>query len=286
MTARWKLPARPRAVVTGAASGLGRALALRLAERRARLVLGDIDEEGLDRTAAAVREAGGQVRTLRCDVREAAQVEALARTADEEFGATDLLVNNAGVAVVGPVGEVSLEDWRWQVDINLWGVVHGCHAFVPGMKARRAGHILNVASSAGLVCAPMMAPYNVTKAGVIALSETLYGELRGEGIGVSVLCPTFLRTNIHASSRYSNAELRDLTGRLVSGATWTAEQVADHTLACMERGDLFIIPQRDGRALWWGRRVLGAEFQRWMGGLARSPRLLRWISERVGTGAG
>src|SRR5690606_23353345 len=130
--------------------------ALELAKKRARLVLGDIDEAGLRESAELATRAGAEARTLPCDVRDASQVEALAALADEAFGGTDVLVNNAGVAVAGNVGEVSLEDWRWQIDINLWGVIHGCHAFVPRMKQARSGWILNVASAAGLLCTPQM----------------------------------------------------------------------------------------------------------------------------------
>lgn len=264
--------------MTGAASGFGRAIALRLASRRARLVLTDVDEAGLEETAARARDEGAQVQILRCDVREAEQVEAMAQRADETYGGTDLLVNNAGVAAAGPVGEVPLADWRWQLDVNLWGVIVGCHAFVPRMKAQGSGHILNMASSAGLACAPLMAPYNVSKAGVIALSETLYGELQGTGIGVSVLCPTFFRTNIYDGARFSDPQLYDTTKRLVTQASWDADQIADHALDGVERGELFIIPQADGRALWRAKRIFGADFHRWLGRISRSPRLMRLLS--------
>jgi len=275
-----KLPSRPRAVVTGAASGFGRALALRLAGDHARLVLSDIDEAGLEQTAELAREAGAQARTLRCDVRDPDDVEAMAQLTDEEFGGVDLLVNNAGVAVAGAMGDVSLEDWHWQIDINLWGVIHGCHAFVPRMKAAGGGLILNVASSAGLACAPLMGPYNVSKAGVIALSETLYAELADDGIGVSVLCPTFFRTNIHLGSRTSDPTLLETTTRLVTKARWSAEQIAEHALEGLERGDLIIIPQPDGRAIWRAKRLLGGGFQRWMGKLMKSPRAMKWLTGR------
>src|SRR6185312_10510780 len=112
-----------------------------------------------------------------------------------------LVINNAGVAVGGRVGEVALDDWRWIMGVNLWGVIHGCHVFATQLRAQGSGHILNVASAAGLLAPPGMAPYNVTKAAVVALSETLRGELRDAGVGVTVLCPTFFRTNIAASSR-------------------------------------------------------------------------------------
>lgn len=267
-------PERPRAVITGAASGFGRAVALRLASRRGRLVLGDIDEAGLEETAELAREAGGEVRTLRCDVRVPGEVEALALLADEAFGGTEVLVNNAGVAVAGPIGDVSLEDWRWQIDINLWGVIYGCHFFVPRMKEAGRGYILNVASSAGLLCVPEMGPYNVTKAGVVALSETLYGELSGSGVRVSALCPTFFRTNIHKNARSSKPENQEQAAKLVTGSKWSAEQIADVALAALEAGELYVVPQTDGKVLWRAKRVLGQRFYGVIGRLSKSQRLL------------
>jgi NAD(P)-dependent dehydrogenase (short-subunit alcohol dehydrogenase family) len=266
-------PERPRAVITGAASGFGRAVALCLASRRARLVLGDIDEAGLEETAKLVRDGGGEVRTACCDVRVPDEVEALAVLAEEAYGGTDILVNNAGVAVAGTVGDISLEDWRWQVDINLWGVIYGCHFFVPRMKEAGRGWILNVASCAGLLCTPEMGPYNVTKAGVVALSETLYGELSGSGVRVSALCPTFFRTNIHKTARSSNPENQEQAAKLVTNAKWSAEQIADIALAALEDGELYVVPQTDGKVLWRAKRVLGQRFYGMLGRLAKSQRV-------------
>ncbi len=275
-----KLPSRPRAVITGAASGFGRAMALRLADRGARLVLSDIDEDGLAQTVELAEQAGGQARSLPCDVREAEQVEAMAVLADEAWDGTDLLVNNAGVAALGKVGEVTLDNWRWQLDINLRGAIYGCHSFVPRMKAQGSGFILNVASSAGLVCGPQMGPYNVSKAGLIALSETLCGELNGENIQVSALCPTFFRTKIHTQSRATNQELQDTTERLVTGADWSAEDIADRALDGLERGDLYIIPQADGRMMWRVKRLFGQNFQDMIAKVSGSPRLMKWFMSR------
>jgi NAD(P)-dependent dehydrogenase (short-subunit alcohol dehydrogenase family) len=261
-------PERPRAVITGAGSGFGRAVALRLAARRARLVLSDIDEATIEETADLARAEGAEVRTIRVDVREFSEVEAQAKLADEAFGGTDIAVNNAGVAVGGSVGDVPLEDWRWQIDINLWGVIHGCHAFVPRMKAQGRGWILNIASAAGLLSAPQMGPYNVTKAGVIALSETLYGELDGTDVHVSALCPTFFRTNIAKAAR-SHGPVRANADKLVNEAKWSAEQVADVALAGLERGQLYIIPQADGKVMWRAKRILGHRFHGILPTLAR-----------------
>jgi NAD(P)-dependent dehydrogenase (short-subunit alcohol dehydrogenase family) len=127
---------------------------------------------------------------MRCDVTRLADVRSLAEACT---GAVDLVVNNAGVGAGGRIGELSIEDWRW-TDVDLYGVIHGCHVFVPILREQGRGHVLNVASAAGLLCAPHMAAYNVAKAGVVALSETLAAELAGSGVGVTVLCPTFFKT--------------------------------------------------------------------------------------------
>ena len=155
----------PRAVVTGAGSGLGRAFCLELARaRHARIVCADIDEAAARRTAA---EVGGTA--VRCDVARVEEVEALADAAERALGGVDLVINNAGVAVGGRIGEVGLDDWRWIMGVNLWGVIYGCHVFAPRLRAQGRGHILNVASAAGLLAPPGMGPYNVTKAAVVAL---------------------------------------------------------------------------------------------------------------------
>jgi NAD(P)-dependent dehydrogenase (short-subunit alcohol dehydrogenase family) len=266
-----RFPSRPRAVITGAASGFGRAVALTLAPRGARLVLSDVDTESLDETAAMAKRAGAEVRTMRCDVRDPNEVAAQAELAEQAYGGTDILVNNAGVAVAGPVGEVPLEDWRWQIDINLWGVIYGCHAFVPRMKMAGSGWIMNVASSAGLLNAPMMAPYNVTKAGVIALTETLYGELHGSGVVVSALCPTFFRTKIHESAR-APEKLAAMTEKLVTRSRWSAEQIAEVALAGLEKGELHVVPQMDGKLMWRAKRLLGQGYHGVVGRVMRSQR--------------
>lgn len=254
-------PDRPRTVITGAGSGLGRALAFEMARRGGRLLLSDIDEVALEATRAEAEAAGAEVVAARADVARFEDVAELERLAQERWGGTDVLVNNAGVAVVGAVGEVSLEDWRWQLDVNLWGVIHGCHAFAPTMRARGAGHILNVASAAGLVSMPEMAPYNVSKSGVVALTRSMRAELSGAGVEVSVLCPTFFRSGIHTRARASQARLGSMSERLITEARWTAEEVASVALRGLERGKLHVLPQLDARVAWQLQRLWPAGFQ-------------------------
>ena len=235
----------PRAVVTGAGSGLGRAFCLELRKRGARLVCADIDEAAAQKTAA---EVGGTA--VRCDVAKIEDVEALAAAADRALGGVDLVINNAGVAVAGNVGDVPLDDWRWIMGVNLWGVIYGCHVFAPLLRKQGRGHILNVASAAGLLAPPGMAPYNVTKAAVVALSETLGAELKPTGVGVTVLCPTFFQTNIGKNSRAMDGKQRALVEKLMARSKIQAGDVARLALDAAARNELYALPHADGRWMW------------------------------------
>ncbi len=199
-----------RAVVTGAGSGIGRAFALEIAARGGRVICADIDEARADETVALIeRTHPGAAHAFRCDVARREDVELLARFAETLFERpVSLVVNNAGVGIGGkPVGRIGFDDWQWALGINLWGVVHGCEVFAPRLRAAGHGGIINVASAAGFAAAPSMAAYNVSKAGVLSLSETMAAELSGSGVAVTVLCPTWERTNI-APDGPSDANLR------------------------------------------------------------------------------
>lgn len=247
----------PRAVVTGGAGGLGRAFCLALAKRGAKVLVSDRDLAGAEETAQQVIAHGGTAFAAQCDVSKLAEVEALATLAHERFGGTDLLINNAGVAVSGPMGEIPIKDWEWIMGINLWGVIYGCHAFVPRFKAQGGGHILNVASAAGLLSAAEMAPYNVTKAGVVALSETLAAELQPFHIGVTALCPTFFQTNIMANSRSDalTPGLDKLVAERMSTSRIQAEDVARIALNACDKNQLYAVPMQDGKWLWRIKRL-------------------------------
>jgi short-subunit dehydrogenase len=254
-----KIPSNARCLVTGAGSGFGRAISLALAKRGGRVLATDLDLASAEETARMVEGLGGAAVALALDVRKSDEVKAAVDRALSDWGGLDVLVNNAGVAVAGAVGDVPLEDWQFAVEINLLGVIYGCHFGVPAMKRGGGGFILNVASAAGIVSAPSMAPYNVTKAGVIALSETLYTEVAGAGIVVSALCPTFFRTNIHRSQRSTEA-LRGRSLKLVTEAKWSADAVAEVALKGLENGDLYILPQTDAKLAWRAKRALGQGF--------------------------
>jgi NAD(P)-dependent dehydrogenase (short-subunit alcohol dehydrogenase family) len=254
------IPSRPRAVITGAGSGLGRELAIALGKRHGQLLLADINLAGAEETAALVTAQGGRALVQRCDVAQPESVAELAQLAQRELGAVDLLVNNAGVAVGGIMEEVPLEDWRWVLSINLLGVVHGCRAFLPEMKRRKAGHILNVASAAGLMSAPEMAPYNVTKAGVVALSETLYSELRPYQIGVTVLCPSFFQTGLLSTARAGKEEQRPIVEALMRNAKVQAPQVAERALVACNKRQLYCLPMSDSQVAWALKRLSPENF--------------------------
>ncbi len=255
------LPPSPSCVLTGAASGLGRAFALELAARGARLFLGDVDEAGLAETAKLVTERGGTARTLLCDVSRLHDMKRLHADSTAWLSGVDLLINNAGVAVGGTVGEIPIEDWEWITGINQWGVIYGCHLFLPDMKRRRSGHVLNVASIAAFACAGQMGPYNVTKAAVVALSETLAGELSGTGVGVSVLCPFFFATNIAKSARSSSAGVSpDAIEHIMKKTPVQADDVAKLALRACDRGQLYVFPHREAKAIAALKRLLPVTF--------------------------
>jgi NAD(P)-dependent dehydrogenase (short-subunit alcohol dehydrogenase family) len=256
------LPSSARSVITGAGSGFGRALAVELAARGGRLVLSDVNLAAVEETARlAIASGAASATALRTDVTSLADVEALAAACD---GPVDLVVNNAGVSSGGLIGELAVEDWRWTIEVDLFGVIHGCHVFVPRLKAQGHGHVLNVASAAGLLAAPRMGAYNVAKAGVVALSETLAAELQGTGVGVTVLCPTFFETNIIQSGRFADARTKELADQLMSRAR-PVEEVVLAALASVERRQLYAVPMADARWLWRLKRAAPGSFRRILG---------------------
>ena len=205
------------AVVTGAASGIGRAIADRCAEEGMKVVLADINKEDLATAEAELTATGATVLTVPTDVSKAGDVEALARKTLEAFGGVHLLFNNAGVGMSGILWENTLADWEWVIGVNLWGVIHGMRTFVPLMLEQDTeGHIVNTSSLAGLIRGYLHGVYSMTKHGVVALSETLHYELahRGSKLKVSVLCPGMVKTRMTelGSGRNRPEELRNAPG--------------------------------------------------------------------------
>jgi short-subunit dehydrogenase len=259
------LPASPQAVITGAGSGFGRALAYALAPRGARLVLADVNEASAAETARiALTKGAKQARSTKCDVSKLDEVEALAASCQ---GPVDLIVNNAGVSSGGRIGDSPMADWRWTIEVDLFGVIYGCHAFVPMFRKQGHGHVLNVASAAGLVSMPRMGAYNVSKAGVVALSETLAAELLGTKIGVTVLCPTFFQTDIAKSGRFPDAKTKVAAEKLVAKGK-TAEEIANAALRSIESNQLFCVPMMDAQVFWRLKRFAPGLFVKLVGKVA------------------
>jgi NAD(P)-dependent dehydrogenase (short-subunit alcohol dehydrogenase family) len=246
------------AVVTGAGSGFGREFARLGATRGLRLVLADIDQTALDATCAELRTAGADVLGVRTDVSRAADVQALADATLAHFGAVHLLFNNAGVGSGGFVWESTDADWQWVLGANVWSVIHGVRIFTPLMLAHgQPAHIVNTASAAGLISAPNMGIYNVSKHAVVALSETLYHDLQlvRARVGVSVLCPAFVPTGIAQSHRNRPTELRNVepptasmlaaqqaSVAAVEAGRISAAEIAALTFAAIDAGTFYIVP--------------------------------------------
>lgn len=253
------ISANSKAVVTGAGSGIGRAFALELARRGGHVICADIDGERAAETVAQIdRLSSGCARAVTCDVSARDEVEKLVFEAQEVFsGPPTLVINNAGVGIGGkPVGQIGMDDWNWALGINLWGVIYGCELFTPLLRRAGRGGIINVASAAGFAAGPAMASYNVSKAGVLSLSETLAAELSGTGVNVTVLCPTVVKTNIFKDGRLSGVQVgtSGLVDRLIELTGFSPEKVAISTLDAHDRGRLYVVPQFDAKVIWHFKR--------------------------------
>jgi NAD(P)-dependent dehydrogenase (short-subunit alcohol dehydrogenase family) len=228
------------ALVTGAGSGIGRATALALATRGASLVVCDLNEAGLDETAQAARRLGRDVLARRVDVASVDEMRTFADAVHAQVEAVDILMNNAGVGLGGGFLHTTLEDWRWIIGVNLSGVIHGCHFFLPAMvRRRRGGHVVNVASAAGYVATEALAAYSTTKFAVVGLSEALRDELRPHGIGVTAVCPGLINTPITQTSPLrgpeATAEARAYMVDVYRRRNYPPERVATNVLKAIQR---------------------------------------------------
>lgn len=259
------------AVVTGAGSGIGRAFALELVKRGGRVVCADINLASAQETVKLIEAEGGEAFAFACDVGKLAQVEKLAAFAEQSLGGpASLIINNAGIGIGGKaIGEVSMEDWKFTMDVNLWGVIHGCHVFAPLLRKAGRGGIINVASTASFAAAPTMGPYNVTKAAVLALTETLSAEMAGTGIHVSALCPTFVKTNIVKDGRITGGSA-DFAAKLIARTGVSPESVVQKTLTALDRNQLYVVPQLEAKAIWGAKRLAPGLYTRGAGLLNRA----------------
>jgi len=244
------------AVITGGAGGIGMAMAGAFAARGAKIVLGDLDAEALARGTAALKEGGAEVLGVPVDVTIRDSVEELAARAIDHFGAVHILCNNAGVAPFGTMVQASHKDWEFTMGVNFWGVVHGIEAFMPRMvEQKQGGHIVNTASMAGLVGMQWLGLYCASKFAVVGLSESLYRELQPDGIGVSVLCPMIVATNINENTvRMRPTAMRNPTedpppppASAMKGGVIEPAEVGRRVVRGIERGDLYILTHPEQR---------------------------------------
>lgn len=248
-----RFPAK-RAFITGAASGLGRAIAMELAGAGWRLGLLDLSAPRLADAEAELRAAGATTFAYAGDVSDEAFIEASVAEFVARAGGLDIMVNNAGVAVAGPVEKTSASDWRWITDINLFGVVWGCRSSVPYLRAAGRGLVLNVASSAGFAAAPQMSAYNATKAAVISLTETLAAELAGSGVQASVAMPGFFSTHLLSTMR-APPEQRAMAQHVMQNSGKDASDAARAILAAAAAGRLHIVWPGKYRLAWRLKRL-------------------------------
>jgi NAD(P)-dependent dehydrogenase (short-subunit alcohol dehydrogenase family) len=241
------------AFITGGASGIGFAMARRFGERGMKLVLADVEKSALEKAVAELASGGIEVTGVACDVSDPASVTTAADRAEEAYGLVHVLCNNAGVSPTCNLDESTVEDWRWVVGVNLMGVVHGIQTLVPRMKAHgEGGHVVNTASIAGLVALPSLGIYTATKYAVVGISETLRAELAPFGIGVSVLCPSFVKTRLADSERNRPEGLGapgDPNAFIVEALKggMDAGEVGAAVVAAIERDELYVLTHADSK---------------------------------------
>jgi NAD(P)-dependent dehydrogenase (short-subunit alcohol dehydrogenase family) len=246
-----------KALITGAGSGIGRATALLFAQEGAAVHVVDVDPDGLNETAATVREAGGWIRIHVTDCSDRQAMERLAGDALAENGPVDILVNNAGWCAAGPVERLTLEDWHRSVGVNLLGAVYGVHFFAPGMLAAGRGTIVNVSSAAGLVGFPFLGPYATTKFALVGLSESLDAELGARGVRVTAVCPGAVRTGIVRHGRFDlPGDWTARAARLIEKDSSSPERIARDILdAVVHPGGLRARLGAGMRLAWWVKRL-------------------------------
>ena len=247
------------AVITGGAGGIGSAMAKAFAARGAKIVLADLDEPALAGAVRELEKSGAQALGVRTDVSRPESVEALAEATLRRFGAVHIVCNNAGIATFGPIAKATRKDWEFTMNVNFWGVVNGVQSFVPRLiDQNQGGHVVNTASMAGLVGMRWLGVYCASKFAVVGLTESLFVELRDQGIGVSVLCPMVVATNINENSlRMRPAELRNPAGTDIPqtggdapplvGGTIQPEELARRVVRAIERRELYILTHPEQR---------------------------------------
>ncbi|MAR90757.1 MAG: short chain dehydrogenase [Pseudomonadales bacterium] len=250
--------------ITGGASGLGRELALRYARAGWRVAIADRNDERGEATLRELQQTAADAHYQHLDVTDAGAIDAWRDALLSRWGQIDVLINNAGIASHGGVAESSLEDWAAVLDINLMGVVRGCRAFSQVMKQQGHGHIVNIASMAGLIHSPEMASYNASKAAVVALSETMLFELAPFGIGTTVVCPGFFQTNLAESTRSPDAGARDYVNKMLASSELSAADIADQVFSAVAANRFLLLPHKSYRNTFYWKRYLPTLYHRRM----------------------
>ena len=254
-TKKLKFPFEKRILITGGGSGLGRALALEFASKNWKIAVADINEPRALETVGLVAKAGGQGMALACDVTKEEDLQSAANLLLDQWGGVDILVNNAGVAAAGYLEKISQEQWDWIIDINLKSAILGCRVFIPILEKQGGGHIVCTASAAGFASLPEMSCYNVTKAAVISLTETLRVELAPKNIGVTVVTPTFFKTNLMDQFRFTDERQKKIAETFFTRSFVSSEAIARHTYKSIKKNRLYVLTQVDGRFMWLTKRL-------------------------------
>ncbi|MEY8200897.1 MAG: SDR family NAD(P)-dependent oxidoreductase [Colwellia sp.] len=246
---------KKRAFVTGAASGFGLEICNQLALDKWSLAIADINKEGLAQAKTQLEAKGATVIALELDVTSASAMNDAANQVAAAWGGVDLVFNNAGIASAGKMEEIAQEEWERVINIDLWSVIYGCRAFIPMLKRQGNGHIINTASSAATLSAAEMSNYNVAKAGVVSLSETIKIELAPYNVGVTVICPTVFKTNLGESMSGKTANERNLQAQLDESKV-TSLAIVNKTFKAIKKNKLYLMPQIDANIGW--------KIKRWM----------------------
>jgi len=254
-----KYPAK-RAFITGAAGGLGLAFALELAGDGWKIAMADLHLEKLQEASAQVAAAGAEVEIYCFDVSDYGQFKLAVESFEQKSAGLDFAINCAGLGCGGRIDELSIETFRQIIDVNLMGTVNGCHLFAPLMKRQKSGHILNIASAAAFVSAPMMSAYNVSKAGVVSLSETLRGELADSNVFVTVLMPTYIRTEMGKATLGPEPYKRRSQILMEEKSALAPLEVAQVTLKAVAAAQLYVVLPEQARFLWRFKRLLPNRF--------------------------
>lgn len=251
-----------RVLITGGGSGLGAAMARHYAGLGAQVAVIDIQLERAEETVAALPEVSGGHLALAADVGSDASMEALRASIERKWGGLEVLINNAGVASGGEIVSVTPAEWDRVININLMGVVRGCRLFVPMLLRQPGALVINTASFAGLAGAPTLGAYGVSKAAVVALSESLNAEMQSHGGRCAVLCPSFFQTRLLESCAPGQEEVREFAGRLMKKSPLDADGVARYAIERAEAGQFLLLPHPDTRSRWWLKRYWPTRYYR------------------------